>query len=302
MLELFPAIDLRRGRCVRLFQGDFDQETVYGDDPVAVARSFAEAGASWVHVVDLDASRRDGSNRELVVQVARESGLPVQTGGGVRDGSLLDDGVERVVLGSVAVEEPQLVRELATRYPGRVAVGLDHRGGEVRTRGWEEGSGRALLDLVRELEDESLAAFVVTDISRDGALVGPDLEGYAELLGATAVPVIASGGVGTLEHLRELAAIEVAGRRLAGVIVGKALYEGAFTVAEALAALSGGTVAGMERDDHDEGLLDRMRDTGVGVEDPNIVGDAGPVDVAPGTDGEALIQEADPDDDRPIKP
>ncbi|MCU1380697.1 MAG: 1-(5-phosphoribosyl)-5-[(5-phosphoribosylamino)methylideneamino]imidazole-4-carboxamide isomerase [Acidimicrobiales bacterium] len=238
MLQLFPAIDLRRGRCVRLYQGDFDQETVYGDDPVAVARSFAAAGAPWVHVVDLDASRRDGSNRELVVRVADDAGVPVQTGGGVRDGSLLEAGVQRVVLGSVAVEEPQLVRELGERYPGQVAVGLDHWGGEVRTRGWEEGSGQRLLDLVHQLEGDHVAAFVVTDISRDGALVGPDVDGYAELLAATAVPVVASGGVGTLDHLRQLAAIEESGRHLSGVIVGKAIYEGAFTVPEALDALS----------------------------------------------------------------
>lgn len=236
-MELFPAIDLRRGRCVRLYQGDFEQETVYGDDPVAVARSFAAAGARWVHVVDLDASRRDGSNRDLVEQVARESGLQVQTGGGVRDGSLLDAGVQRVVLGSVAVEEPELARDLAATFPGRVAIGLDHRDGEVRTRGWEDGSGRSLLDLVAGFEDAAVAAFVVTDISRDGVLAGPDVEGYRSLLAATAVPVIASGGVGSLEHLRQLAGLEVDGRRLAGVIVGKALYEGAFTVEEALAAL-----------------------------------------------------------------
>jgi phosphoribosylformimino-5-aminoimidazole carboxamide ribotide isomerase len=236
-MELYPAIDLRRGRCVRLYQGDFDQETVYGDDPVAVARSFAAAGAPWVHVVDLDASRREGSNRDIVLRVAAEAGVPVQTGGGVRDGSLLDDGVRRVVLGSVAVEEPAVVRELGEAYPGRVAVGLDHWGGDVRVRGWEEGSGRRLLDLVRQLEGPHLAAFVVTDISRDGVLAGPDVEGYAELLAATAVPVVASGGVGTLEHLRQLAALEAGGRRLSGVIVGKAIYEGAFTVADALDAL-----------------------------------------------------------------
>jgi phosphoribosylformimino-5-aminoimidazole carboxamide ribotide isomerase len=238
VIQLFPAIDLRRGRCVRLYQGDFDQETVYGDDPVAVARSFAIAGAPWVHVVDLDASRRDGSNKELVIRVADDAGVPVQTGGGVRDGSLLEAGVQRVVLGSVAVEEPDLVRELGERYPGQVAVGLDHWGGEVRTRGWEEGSGLRLLDLVARLEGDHVAAFVVTDISRDGVLAGPDLDGYAELLAATAVPVVASGGVGTLDHLRQLAALEESGRRLSGVIVGKAIYEGAFTVPEALDALS----------------------------------------------------------------
>jgi phosphoribosylformimino-5-aminoimidazole carboxamide ribotide isomerase len=233
-MELFPAIDLRHGRCVRLYQGDFDQETVYGDDPVAVARGFAAAGAPWVHVVDLDASRRDGSNRDLVIEVAAKAGIPVQTGGGVRDGSLLDAGVQRVVLGSVAVEDPALVRRLGEQYPGQVAVGLDHWGGEVRVRGWEEGSGQRLLDLVHQLEGDHVAAFVVTDISRDGALVGPDVDGYAELLDATSVPIVASGGVGTLEHLRQLRALD----GLAGVIVGKALYEGAFTVAEALAVLA----------------------------------------------------------------
>ena len=233
-MDLYPAIDLRHGRCVRLHQGDFDQETVYGDDPVAVARSFAEAGAPWVHVVDLDASRRDGSNRDLVVAVAKEAGIPVQTGGGVRDGSLLEEGVQRVVLGSVAVEEPHLVRELGERYPGRVAVGLDHRDGEVRTRGWEEGSGRNLLDLVKELEGDHVAAFVVTDISRDGVLAGPDVDGYAQLLATTSVPIIASGGVGTLDDLRALAALD----GLSGVIVGKAIYERRFTVGEALAALA----------------------------------------------------------------
>jgi phosphoribosylformimino-5-aminoimidazole carboxamide ribotide isomerase len=142
------------------------------------------------------------------------------------------------VLGSAAVEDPELVRALAAAYPGRVAVGLDHWGGEVRTRGWEEGSGRRLLDLAAELAFPGVAAFVVTDISRDGILVGPDFEGYRSLLSATEVPVVASGGVGTLEHLRELADVEVSGRRLAGAIVGKAIYEGAFTVAEALLALS----------------------------------------------------------------
>jgi phosphoribosylformimino-5-aminoimidazole carboxamide ribotide isomerase len=236
-MELYPAIDLRRGRCVRLYQGDFDQETVYADDPVAVARSFAAAGARWVHVVDLDASRRDGSNRHLVEQVARKAGLQVQSGGGVRDGSLLDAGVARVVLGSVAVDEPSLARELAAAYPGRVAIGLDHRDGEVRTRGWEEGSGQSLLELVAGFEDTGVAALVVTDISRDGVLAGPDVDGYAGLLAATALPVIASGGVGTLDHLHELAALEVDGRRLAGVIVGKALYEGAFTVEQALSVV-----------------------------------------------------------------
>ena len=232
-MELYPAIDLRHGRCVRLYQGDFDQETVYGDDPVAVARSFKDQGARRVHVVDLDASRRDGSNKDLVVAVAQQSGLTVQTGGGVRDGSLLDAGVQRVVLGSAAVDDPKLVKTLGEQYPGQVAVGLDHWGGEVKVRGWEDTSNKQLLDLVRELEGDHVAAFVVTDISRDGALVGPDLDGYAALLEATTVPIIASGGVGTLEHLRQLSELD----GLDGVIVGKALYESQFTIPQALATL-----------------------------------------------------------------
>ena len=236
-MDLFPSIDLRRGRVVRLHQGDFAQETVYGDDPVAVARSYADAGASWIHVVDLDASRRDGSNRDAIVEVARSVDVPVQAGGGVRDASLLDAGVARVVLGSAAVDDPDLVGRLGATYPGRVVVGLDHRDGEVRVRGWEEGSGRRLLDLVGELALPGVAAFVVTDITRDATLAGPDLAGYATLLGATAVPVVSSGGVGTLDHLRALAGLEVGGRRLGGAIVGKALYERRFSVADAIAAV-----------------------------------------------------------------
>lgn len=240
-MELFPSIDLRRGRVVRLHQGDFDRETVYGDDPVAVARSYADAGATWVHVVDLDASRRDGSNRDAIVEVARAVDIPVQAGGGVRDASLLDDGVARIVLGSAAVDDPSLVVRLCSSHPGQVVVGLDHRDGEVRVRGWEEGSGRLLLDLVDELALPGVAAFVVTDISRDATLAGPDLDGYAALLGATTVPVISSGGVGGLDDLRALARLDAGGRRLAGVIVGKALYEGRFDVADALLAVAEGS-------------------------------------------------------------
>ena len=236
-MELLPSIDLRAGRVVRLHQGDFDQETVYGDDPVSVARSYAEAGATTIHVVDLDASRRDGSNRGAILEVVQAVDVAVQVGGGVRDASLLDAGVARVVLGSAAVDDPALVARLGASHPGQVVVGLDHRDGEVRVRGWEEASGRRLLDLVDELAVAGVAAFVVTDISRDATLAGPDLDGYATLLRATAVPVISSGGVGSLDDLRALAALEVGGRRLAGAIVGKALYEGRFDVAAAVAVL-----------------------------------------------------------------
>jgi phosphoribosylformimino-5-aminoimidazole carboxamide ribotide isomerase len=229
--DLYPSIDVRAGRVVRLHQGDFDQETVYDDDPVAVAQSFEAAGAPWIHVVDLDAARRTGSNREVVVAVARAVSVPVQTGGGVRDASLLDDGVARIVLGSAAIEDPELVPRLADAYPQRVAVGLDHWDGEIKFRGWEEGSGRRLLDVAAELALPGVAAFVVTDISRDGALVGPDVEGLAQFHAATPVPVIASGGVASLD---DLAALRSLG--LAGAIVGKAIYEGRFGVDEAVLA------------------------------------------------------------------
>ncbi len=226
---LFPSIDLRGGRVVRLHQGDFSRETVYDDDPVAVARSFAAAGAQWIHVVDLDAARRTGSNRDAVVEIAQRAGVPVQAGGGVRDASLLAAGVARVVVGSAAIEDPDLVHRLVAEHPGQVAVGLDHWDGEVKVRGWEQGSGRRLLDVVAELSQPGVAAFVVTDISRDATLVGPDLDGLGRVMAATDVPVIASGGVGSLADLAALRDLGVA-----GVIVGKAIYEGRFDVHEAV--------------------------------------------------------------------
>jgi phosphoribosylformimino-5-aminoimidazole carboxamide ribotide isomerase len=231
-MDLYPAIDLRGGRCVRLYQGDFDQETVYGDDPVAQARRFADAGAPWVHVVDLDASRGQGSNRDIVTAIAAAVGpTPVQTGGGVRDGSLLDEGVGRVVLGSLAVDDRAATAALVVAHPGRVAIGLDHRDGELRTRGWEEGSGVTLTEALAWPELAGAAAFVITNIAKDATLEGPDVEGLTAAVEATSIPVIASGGVGTLDDLRALTATGVA-----GVIVGKALYEGRFTIEEALAA------------------------------------------------------------------
>jgi phosphoribosylformimino-5-aminoimidazole carboxamide ribotide isomerase len=230
-MDLYPAIDLRGGRVVRLHQGDFAQETVYGDDPVVVAKSFADAGAPWVHVVDLDAAKREGSNRDLVVAVARAINVPVQTGGGVRDGSLLSLGIARVVVGSAAIDDPALVDRLAAAHPSQVAIGLDHRDGEVRTRGWIDGSGTRVDALIDRLTIDGVAAFVVTDIARDGVLAGPDVDGYRALVTRTRIPIVASGGVGSLDDLRALRDTGVA-----GVIVGKALYEGRFTIDEAVAA------------------------------------------------------------------
>ena len=242
-MELYPAIDLRGGRCVRLHQGDYGAETVYGDDPLSLAKGFAAAGAAWIHMVDLDAARTgEPANRAAIAAVAGAVDARVQAGGGVRDeaaaAALLDAGVARVVLGTAAVADPALVDRLASRHPGRIAVGLDARGGEVAVRGWTEGAGLHLLDAVRRFEGMGVAALVVTEIGRDGTLAGPDLDGLASVLAATGLDVVASGGVGSLDDLRALSAMAVDGRRLAGAIVGKALYERSFTVEEALATVA----------------------------------------------------------------
>src|SRR5205085_9620574 len=198
VVELYPAIDLRAGRCVRLWQGDFEKETVYGTDPVAVAERFVAAGARWLHVVDLDAARGEGSNLETVLAVAAAVPAQVQTGGGVRDDALLVAGVDRVVLGSLAVANRSYAGELIAEYPGRVAIGLDHRDGELQIRGWEERGDVRVLDAVRWPEFSEAAAFIVTDIGRDGTLAGPDIDGLGSVLEATSVEVIASGGVSSL--------------------------------------------------------------------------------------------------------
>lgn len=238
-MDLYPAIDLLGGRCVRLYQGDYDQVTDYGDDPLAQASAFESMGAPWIHVVDLDAAR-DGTpvNRAAIGAIAAAVDVPVQTGGGVRDEAaaeaLFELGVARVVMGTAAIEDPAMVQRLAGRLP--VAVGLDARGRDLAVRGWRQGSGVDLIDMVRRFDDAGVAALVVTEIGRDGTLEGPDVEGLAEVLGATEVSVVASGGVGSLEDLRTLAALEVDGRRLSGAIVGRAIYDGAFGVGDALAA------------------------------------------------------------------
>ncbi len=242
-LDLYPAIDLRDGHCVRLYQGDYGRETVYGDDPVAQARAFAATGAPWVHVVDLDAARTgDPVNREIVAAIAAAVDVPVQSGGGVRDDAaadaLLSAGVRRVVVGTAALDDPGWVRRLAARHPGRVAVGLDARGRDVAVRGWTEGSGRDLVELAREFDDAGVAALVVTEIGRDGTLEGPALDQLAAVLEATGLDVVASGGVGALDDLRALAALRSGGRGLAGAIVGRALYEGAFTLSKAVEVVS----------------------------------------------------------------
>jgi phosphoribosylformimino-5-aminoimidazole carboxamide ribotide isomerase len=243
-IDLFPAIDLRDGRAVRLLRGEFGAETVYSEDPVVVAGAYQAAGAPWIHVVDLDAARTgEPANIALVAAIASAVSCPVQAGGGVRTpgaaARLLDAGVARVVVGTAAVEEPALVDALCARYPGRVAAGLDARGSRLAVRGWTETSAADLTDAARRLEDAGVAALVVTEIGRDGTMAGPDLDQLSAVLCATTVDVVASGGVGSLDDLRSLSALEPEpGRKLAGVIVGRALYEGRFSVEEALACLA----------------------------------------------------------------
>lgn len=240
-MDLFPAIDLRGGRCVRLYQGDYGRETVYGDDPVAQAKLFESEGATWIHVVDLDAARTgEPINRDVVAAIAHAVDVPIQTGGGVRSEesarALFDAGVERVVIGTAALEQPDLVRRLAAEF--RIAVGLDSRGREVAVRGWEERSGRDVVEVASEFADAGVDAVIVTEIGRDGTLEGPDVDGLTLMLRSTSMDVVASGGVSSIDDLKVLEALESDGRRLAGAIIGRAIYEGRFTVSEALRAIS----------------------------------------------------------------
>lgn len=240
-MDLYPAIDLRGGKVVQLVQGDFGREAVHGDDPVEVARGFEAAGVPWIHMVDLDAARTgEARNRDLIGRVCDAVSVPVQAGGGVRSvdaaRALADAGVARVVMGTAAVEHPELVEQIAADQP--VALGLDVRGREVSIKGWTEGAGLDIADALARLEASGAAAVVVTQIQGEGLLGGPDLEGLAELLSLTGLDVIASGGVGQLEHLRLLDCLERDGRTLSGVIVGTAIYEGRIDVAEAVKALA----------------------------------------------------------------
>ena len=240
--DLYPSIDLRGGQVVRLQRGDFAAETVYGNDPVGVARTFAAAGTRWIHVVDLDAART-GERVNLAAVEAICAAVPcrIQASGGVRSveagGDLLAAGAARVVVGTGAIERPELVEELATLHPGRIAVGLDARGREVAVRGWIDATGEDLLEVAGQLETTGATALVVTEIGRDGTMTGPALDQLGAVLAVTTLPVIASGGVGALEDLVALRRLRAAGRSLAGAIVGRAIYEGRFGVDDALAAV-----------------------------------------------------------------
>lgn len=235
---LYPAIDLKGGACVRLLRGDMAAATVYGTDPGAQAAAFAAAGCERLHVVDLDgAFAGEARNAAAVASILASVSVPVQLGGGIRDRAAverwLEAGVARVILGTAAVEDPGLVREVARAHPGRIAVGIDARGGRVATRGWAEVTGTDATDLARAFEDAGIAAIVYTDIERDGAMQGPNVAATAALARAVDVPVIASGGVSSLA---DLTALRDAGG-IAGAISGRALYDGALDLRAALAAL-----------------------------------------------------------------
>ncbi|MBO6603059.1 MULTISPECIES: 1-(5-phosphoribosyl)-5-[(5-phosphoribosylamino)methylideneamino]imidazole-4-carboxamide isomerase [Paracoccaceae] len=236
---LYPAIDLKDGQAVRLLKGDMDKTTVFNDDPAAQARAFQDAGCQWLHLVDLNgAFEGQPVNGAAVEKILAETTVPAQLGGGIRDMATIEmwlaRGIARVILGTVAVEDPDLVRAAAKAFPGQVAVGLDAREGRVATRGWAEETDLMVTDLARSFEDAGVAAIIYTDINRDGAMQGPNVAATADLARATTIPVIASGGVSSLADLVALRDTGV----IAGAISGRALYDGALDLGAALTALT----------------------------------------------------------------
>ena len=234
MMQVIPAIDLRGGRCVRLRQGDFDQETVFGDDPSAMALRWQQGGAERIHLVDLDGAKAGRPvNVEAVKQIVERVSVPCQLGGGLRDqatiAAWLGSGLDRVVVGTQALRDPDWFARMAERFPGRLLLGLDARDGKVATEGWIDVSSIQALTFARQFESLPIAGIIYTDIERDGMLGGPNLESIAALAGSVKTPVIASGGIGELLDLDNLAAIPVA-----GCIVGRALYEGRFSLSQAI--------------------------------------------------------------------
>lgn len=241
-MEILPAIDLRDGRCVRLLQGDYDRQIRYADDPVAQAAQFAEAGARWVHVVDLDGAKEGRPcNLDVIAAIIRATPAAVEVGGGIRDdaavASLLDAGAARVVIGTRALEDWDWFRTLVQRpgHEDRIALGLDAREGRLAVRGWTRGIDRGAVDVAAEVSGWPLGAIIYTDISRDGMLLGPNVEATCAVAAATRVPVVASGGVTCMEDVRRLAELP-----LGGIIIGRALYEKQIDLAEAVRVAAAG--------------------------------------------------------------
>ena len=238
---LYPAIDLKDGNCVRLVKGEMDQATIFSDNPAAQALSFQNAGCEWLHLVDLNgAFAGEPVNAAPVEAILKACSIPAQLGGGIRDIATierwLDKGLQRVILGTIALRNPALVMEAAKLFPGHVAVGIDARDGMVAVEGWAETSDTSALDLARQFEDAGVAAIIYTDIDRDGAMQGPNVTATAALANAVSIPVIASGGVSSMDDLR---ALKACGAPLNGAISGRALYDGAIDVAEAAEFLKG---------------------------------------------------------------
>lgn len=236
---LYPAIDLKDGQCVRLYKGAMDQATVFNDDPAAQARAFAAQGAEWLHLVDLNGAFAGSPvNASAVDAILAAVDIPCQLGGGIRDMATIETwlqkGLRRVILGTVAVENPDLVRQAAAAFPGQVAVGIDAREGRVATKGWATETDVEVTELARQFEDAGVAAIIYTDINRDGAMQGPNVAATAALAQATRIPVIASGGVSRLD---DLVALRDCGATLDGAISGRALYDGKLDLAQALAVL-----------------------------------------------------------------
>lgn len=242
-MDVIPAIDLLEGRCVRLYQGDYAQSEVFDENPVAVARQWAEQGAPRLHLVDLDGAKAGHPvNLPVIEAIARAVDVPIQVGGGLRDrqsvANLLATGVQRAILGTVAVEQPDLVAQLCQEFPGQIVVGIDARNGKVATRGWLETSEVLATELAQRMAQLGAAAIIYTDIHRDGTLQGPNLEALRELATAISIPVIASGGVSSVTDLLSLLALEPSG--VTGAIVGRAIYTGDVDLKEALRAVGQG--------------------------------------------------------------
>ena len=235
-MDLWPAIDLRGGRCVRLLQGDYSRETVFADDPVDQVRRFVDQGARRLHVVDLDGAKAGTAvQADLVMRMVRAAGVPIQLGGGIRAlttaRAYADAGVTRLVVGSVAIEEPELLEAMAAALPGRIVLGLDARDGRVAVRGWVDTSPLLAVDVARRSAQLPLAGIVYTDIATDGMLSGPNLEALGEMVRSVGLPIVASGGIAVADDLRRVAGIGVQ-----GCIVGRALYDGGLSLPDALAA------------------------------------------------------------------
>jgi len=234
---VIPAIDIKQGRCVRLLQGRMDAETVFSDNPAAMAVKWAQLGAERIHVVDLDgAVSKEPVHFETVHAIQQSVSIPIQIGGGIRDMKTIsryfDAGIDRVIIGTEAIRNPALVREASRRYPGRIVVGIDARNGKVAIEGWTQTTETAAVDLARSLEDCGVAAIHFTDIHRDGMQTGPNIEETRKLAEAISIPVIASGGVSTIEDIRRLLPLEAVG--VVGVITGRALYAGTLDLQEAI--------------------------------------------------------------------